>query len=160
MNSESATGLRAPRPLWSRSRPERSCRLEQEGEGGIQQEYTCCAGAVPASRSLHMLRTSMVACWVTLRAVCVSLRRSILRKKYRLAVGTHYGPSWRHQAGFSLRHRRDCRAGTTILQLVSAFYDQTKALISDYGPAGAAGAWATPPHPPGPQDRSAGQQAG
>ncbi len=50
------------------------------------------------------------------------------------------------------RHR-DGRAGSTILQLVSAFYDRNKALISDYGPDGAAGAWATPPHPPGPQDR-------
>ncbi len=30
---------------------------------------------------------------------------------------------------------------------------RTKALISDYGPAGAAGARATPPHPPGPQYR-------
>jgi hypothetical protein len=59
-----------------------------------------------------------------------------------------------HQAGFSPRHRRDGRAGTTILRLVSASYDRTKALISDYGPAGAAEAWATPPHPPGPQDRS------
>jgi hypothetical protein len=38
--------------------------------------------------------------------------------------------------------------------LISAFYDWTQApLPSDYGPAGAAGAWATPPHPPGPQDR-------
>ena len=35
----------------------------------------------------------------------------------------------------------------------AAFYDQIKAVISDYGPAGAAGAWATPPHPLGPQDR-------
>ncbi len=58
-----------------------------------------------------------------------------------------------HQAGFSPRHRRDGRAGTTILQLVSALYYWTQALLSDYGPAGAAGAWATPPHPPGPQDR-------
>ncbi len=31
---------------------------------------------------------------------------------------------------------------------------RTQALLSDdYGPAGAAGAWAMPPHPPGPQDR-------
>ncbi len=59
---------------------------------------------------------------------------SILRKKYRRAVGTHYGPTLMHQAEFSPRHRRDCRAGTTILQLVSTFYDRTKALISDRGP--------------------------
>ncbi len=32
-------------------------------------------------------------------------------------------------------------------------YRRTQALLSDgYGPAGAAGAWATPPHPPGPQN--------
>ncbi len=41
-----------------------------------------------------------------------------------------------HQAGFSPRHQRDSRAGTTILHLVSASDDRTKALISDYGPAG------------------------
>ena len=32
---------------------------------------------------------------------------------------THYGPTWIRQAGFSLCHRRDGRAGTTILQVVS-----------------------------------------
>ncbi len=87
---------------------------------------------------------------------------SIQRKEYGLAVGTHYGPTRIHpsQAGFSLRHRRDSRAGTTILHLVSAFYDRTKVLISDYVPAGAAGSWVTQPHPPGPQDRSTGLRAG
>ena len=64
------------------------------------------------------------------------------------------------QARFSLCHRRDGRAGTTILQLVSTSDDWTKALIIDYGPAGAAGARATPPHPPEPQDRSTGLRAG
>jgi hypothetical protein len=59
-----------------------------------------------------------------------------LRKKYRLAVGTHYGQTRVRQAGFSLCHRRDGRAGTTILQLVSVSDDRTKALLSDYGPAG------------------------
>jgi hypothetical protein len=47
---------------------------------------------------------------------------------------THDGPAgptcqWMHQAGFSPRHWSDGRpgrAGTTILQLVSAFYDRTK----------------------------------
>ncbi len=54
----------------------------------------------------------------------------------------HYGPTRIRQAGFSLCHPRDGRAGTTRLQLVSAFYDRTKALpsalalVSDYGPAG------------------------
>ena len=62
--------------------------------------------------------------------------RHILRKKYRRAVGTHCGPTRMHQAGFSPRHRRDGRAGTTILQLVSASYNRTKVLQSDYGPAG------------------------
>jgi hypothetical protein len=55
----------------------------------------------------------------------------------RRAVGTHYGPARMHQARFSPRHRRDGRAGTTIIQLVSAFYDRTKAMISDFA-AGAA----------------------
>ncbi len=40
--------------------------------------------------------------------------RSILRKEYILAVGTHYWQTRIHQAGFSPRHRRDDRAGTTI----------------------------------------------
>ncbi len=56
--------------------------------------------------------------------------RRILRKKYRPAVGTHYWPTQIHQARYSPRHRRDGRAGTTILQRVSAFYDRTKALLS------------------------------
>ncbi len=52
------------------------------------------------------------------------------------AIGTHYGPTRIRQAEFSLCCRRDGRAGTTILQLVSASDDRTKALPSDYGPAG------------------------
>jgi hypothetical protein len=42
---------------------------------------------------------------------------SILHKKNRRAVGTHYGPTLIRlgQARFSLCHRRDGRAGTTIL---------------------------------------------
>ncbi len=63
------------------------------------------------------------------------LFRRILRKEYRRAVGTHYGPTRIRQAEFSLCHRRDGRAGTTIPQLVSASYNRTKALPSDYGPA-------------------------
>jgi hypothetical protein len=62
--------------------------------------------------------------------------RRILRKKYRRAVGTHYGQTRIRQAEFSLCHRRDGRAGTTLLQLVSVSDDRTKALPSDYGPAG------------------------
>jgi hypothetical protein len=88
------------------------------------------------------------------------LFRRILRKMYRRAVGMPYGPTRIRQAGFSLCHRRDGRAGTTILQRVSACDDRTKALISDYGPAGAPGARATPPNPPEPQDRSTGLRAG
>ncbi len=53
--------------------------------------------------------------------------RHILRKKYGRAVGTHYGQNRIRQAGFSLCHRRDGRAGTTILQLVSASDGLTKA---------------------------------
>jgi hypothetical protein len=49
-------------------------------------------------------------------------------------------------------------SGSTAVRHGSAFYDRTQSLLvtllsDDYGPAGAAGAWATPPHPPGPQDR-------
>jgi hypothetical protein len=61
--------------------------------------------------------------------------RHILRKKYRRAVGTHYWPTRIRQARFSLCHRRDGRAGTTILQLVSVPDFRTKALLSDYRPA-------------------------
>ncbi len=64
------------------------------------------------------------------------LFRHILRKKYGRAVGTRYGPTRIRQAGFSLCHRRNGRAGTTILQLVSEPDVRTKALPSDYGPAG------------------------
>ncbi len=67
--------------------------------------------------------------------------RCILRKEYRLAVGTHYGLTRICQAGLSLCHRRGGRAGTTILQRVSASDDRTKALISDYGPAGLLEQW-------------------
>ncbi len=62
--------------------------------------------------------------------------RRILRKKYRRAVGTHYWPTRIRRAGSSLCHRRDGRAGTTILQIVSAPDVRTKALPTDYGPAG------------------------
>ena len=41
-----------------------------------------------------------------------------------------------YHAGYGPHHRRDGRAGTTIRQLVSASDDRTKALPSDYGPAG------------------------
>ncbi len=80
--------------------------------------------------------------------------RRILRKEYRRAVGTHYGPTRIHQAEFSLCHRRDGRAGTTILQIVSASYNRTKALQSDYGPAGLLEQGQRPrQHPLEPQDR-------
>ena len=59
----------------------------------------------------------------------------LLRKKYRRAVGTHYGPTRIRYVGFSLCHQRDGRAGTTILQPVSTPDDRTEALLSDYGPA-------------------------
>ena len=56
-----------------------------------------------------------------LRVPCIGLTLfcSIRHKEYRRAVGTHYGPTRIRQAAFSLCHRRDGRAGTTILQLVS-----------------------------------------
>ena len=53
---------------------------------------------------------------------------------------THYGPTWIRQAGFSLCHRRDGRAGTTILQVVSPDVrtktEWLRAVPSDYGPTG------------------------
>jgi hypothetical protein len=58
--------------------------------------------------------------------------RLILRKKYRRAVGTHDGQTRIRQAEYSLCHRRDGRAGTAVPQLVSASYNRTKALSSDY----------------------------
>ncbi len=76
------------------------------------------------------------------------LSHRILRKEYGRAVGTHCRPTRMHQAGFSLRYRRDGRAPTSLCLL-----RPDQALLSNFGPAGAAGARATPPHPPGPQDR-------
>jgi hypothetical protein len=40
---------------------------------------------------------------------------SIQHKEYRRAVRTHYWLTGIHQVGFSPHHRRDCRAGPTIL---------------------------------------------
>ncbi len=82
-----------------------------------------CPTSTRSSPRLHLLLLS-------------ALFRRILRKEYRRTVGTHYGLTRIHQAEFSLCYRRDGRAGTTILQLVSASYNRTKALPSDYGPAG------------------------
>ena len=62
--------------------------------------------------------------------------RRILRKKYRRAVGTHYGPTRIHQADYSPRHRRDGRAGTTILQLFSLPTTGPRHFPSDNGPDG------------------------
>ncbi len=65
--------------------------------------------------------------------------RRIRRKEHRRAVGTHYGPTRRHQAGYSQRHRRDGRADTTILYH-PRIHRWTQALLNDdYGPAG--GCW-------------------
>ncbi len=76
--------------------------------------------------------------------------RRILRKKYRRAVGTHTELTRIQQAGFRLCHQRDGRAGRIRRP------DQG---TDHYGPAGAAVARATPPHPPGPQDRSVATHA-
>ncbi len=62
------------------------------------------------------------------------LFRRIRCKEYRRAVGTHYGPTRRYQAGYSPRHRRAGRAGTLILCHLRI--RRTKApLGDDYGPA-------------------------
>jgi hypothetical protein len=109
---------------------------------------------ISESASRQLVYTCVVCCETTLtwRVDLVFSKSSSLGEiVYEIRNGIF---TWLHQAGFSPCHWRDGRAGTTILRLVSAFYDRTKDLISDYGPAGAAGAWATPPHPPGPQDSS------
>ena len=58
----------------------------------------------------------------------------------RRAVWTHYGPTWIHLADYSLRHRRDGSAGTTIL--LSSPHQPPPALVlsDDCGPPGAVGA--------------------
>jgi hypothetical protein len=81
----------------------------------------------------------------------------IRRKECRRAVRTHYGPTRRHQARYSPTPSEGRQSWHYDTPLISAFYEQTQALLSDdHGPAGAAGAWATQqhdgPHPPGPQD--------
>ena len=67
--------------------------------------------------------------------------RRTRRWKYRRAVGTHYGPTRIHQADYSPRHRRDGRAGTTILLSSPHLPPGRAASRSDYGPDGAAGVW-------------------
>ncbi len=90
----------------------------------------------------------------------------------KLAVGTQYGPTQIHWACLKLRHRRDDRAGTTILYHIRNYHrthsqlvvttgrtelleDRTAAASAgaagpftgrDYGPDGAAGGsrWSTP----------------
>ena len=85
-------------------------------DGGMADFQTTTSGAAPTSPPEQVFRL-------------------ILRKEYRQAVGTHYGQTRIRQSEFSLCHRRNSRAGTTILQLVSASDDRTKTLLSDYGPA-------------------------
>ncbi len=77
------------------------CRFYPSGvacgaEGGLADFLSTTSGAAPTSPPERVIR-------------------SILRKEYRRAVGTHYGQTRRHQAGYSPRHRRDSRAGTTML---------------------------------------------
>jgi hypothetical protein len=67
--------------------------------------------------------------------------RRTRRWKYRRAVGTHYGPTRIHQADYSPRHRRDGRAGTTILLSSPHLPPGRAASRSDYGPDGAVGVW-------------------
>ncbi len=61
------------------------------------------------------------------------LLRRIRHKEYRRALGTHYGQTRRHQAGYSPCHRRDGRAGITVI-CISAFSVGPKYHSSDdYG---------------------------
>ncbi len=48
----------------------------------------------------------------------------------------NYGPTWIRLAAFSLCHPRECRAGTTILQLISHPTTGPRHFPSDYGPYG------------------------
>ena len=70
----------------------------------------------------------------------------------RRAVGTHHGPTQIHLADYSLRHRRDGNAGTTILLSSPQLPPPALVLRDDCGPPGAGGGWAPPSHRPGPQD--------
>ena len=72
-------------------------------------------------------------------------------EKNSQAVGTHDGPTRIHVADYSLRHRRDGNAGTTILYHLR---NRRRPHSSSGMTAGRRGCWgwAPPPLPPGPQD--------
>ena len=67
----------------------------------------------------------------------------------RRAVWTHHGPTRIHLADYSLRHQMDGSSGTTILYHLSIYRRPHSSSVMQ---PGAIGAWAPPPHPPGPQD--------
>ncbi len=71
-----------------------------------------------------------------------------------LAVGTHYWPTWIYWACYSLHHRGDGAAGSTILaySIIPASTDGPYQSSEDYGAGGDGGGWATPLLPPAPQD--------
>ena len=80
--------------------------------------------------------------------------RRTRRWKYRRAVGTHYGPTRIHQADYSPRHRRDGRAGTTILYHLRICHRAEPLQGATTGRTGLREYGATPSNPPGPQDLS------
>ena len=57
-------------------------------------------------------------------------------------------------ADYSLRHRRDGNAGTTVLYHLRNYRWTLSLSVIDYGPDGAVGGWVPPPLPPGQQDLS------
>ena len=97
--------------------PAGRCLLRKRGNGRLPNYESTTSGASPTSLPEGVFRR-------------------ILRKEYRQAVGTHYRPTWIHQAEFSQCHRRDGRAGTMILQLVSHPTTGPRHFPSDYGPDG------------------------
>jgi hypothetical protein len=83
-----------------------------------------------------------------------ALFRRTRRWKYRRAVGTHYGPTRIHQADYSPRHRRDGRAGTTILYHLRICRRAEPLQGATTGRTGLREYGATPSYPPGQQDLS------
>ena len=63
----------------------------------------------------HFYRGRQPASWYWCPTHRTGLLRRTRHQEHWRAVGTHYGPTRIHLAGYSLRHWRDCNAGTTIL---------------------------------------------
>jgi hypothetical protein len=117
-----------PMVLSARHRRLRRPRWETAGHGGAGEELLGATPLGAAGRRPNKGCGPRAAAEAVRHNVTKPLFRLILRKEYRRAVGTHYGSTRIRQAAFSLCHRRDGRAGTTILLTSLASYYQTKAL--------------------------------